>query len=51
MLSDRELAAVIAGLRQAQRDGFDADLADIFGEFEPMDAYELEALIERINTA
>ena len=50
MLSDRELAAVIAALRQAQRDGFDADVADIFGEFEPMDAYELEALIERIST-
>jgi hypothetical protein len=51
MLSDRELAVVVAALQQAQRDGFDADVADIFGEFEAMDAYELEALIERINTA
>ncbi len=51
MLSDRELAAVIAALRQAQRDGFDADVADIFGESAPMDTYELEALIERINTS
>lgn len=54
LLDARELGAVLAGLRtwQAMSDGAPdgiADIADGCGEFEPLDADEIDALCERIN--
>lgn len=56
-LSDRELAAVLAGLRMletaAEEHTLDDDIEDILTNgdaFEPLDPDEIEALCERLNT-
>ena len=54
-LNEREIAQVLAALRNWQVDGLNEDLADTFaGHFEdhaPLSDEEIEALCERINFA
>ena len=56
-LNDRELAAVLAGLRFWQREGMEyagllpeQDIADDCGKLTPLNAQEIDALCERLNT-
>ena len=52
-LNDREIALVLAALRNWQVDALNEDLADTFAghfeEHEPLSDEEIDALCERIN--
>ena len=52
-LNDREIALVLAALRNWQVDGLNEDLAETFAghfeEHEPLSDEEIDALCERIN--
>ena len=54
-LSEREVAQLLAALRNWQTDGLNEDLADAFaGHFEdhaPLDDDEIDGLCERLNFA
>ena len=54
-LTDREVAVLLAALRNWQTDSLNEDLADAFaGHFEdqePLDDEEIDALCERLNFA
>ena len=54
-LSSREVAQLLAALRNWQTDGLNEDLADAFAghfeEHEPLNDQEIDSLCERLNMA
>ena len=50
-VTERELNAIFAAVRQAQKEGWDAEIEFYFGnKFDLLDDNEIDVLLERINT-
>jgi hypothetical protein len=54
-LTDREVATLLAALRNWQTDSLNEDLAEAFSghfeDYDPLDDFEIDALCERLNFA